>query len=84
MVNCEELKNVNFPEEFGGTLNYEELGENMIKLMEQKRELFIKYDDLKIDYNLYPPEVLNLNVDCLDKNIEAMCKDMQSKVKNGN
>jgi hypothetical protein len=74
MINCDELKNIEFPSEFGGNLNYEEMAENTLKLMEQKRDLFMKYYDLKIDRNLYPPGVLNLNLDCLDKPIEELCK----------
>lgn len=74
MMECDELKHLEFPKEFGGHLNYDELCEDVLKMLEQKNELFMKYYDLKIDKSYYPPEILNLDLGTMDKSIDKLCK----------
>lgn len=77
MRKCEDFKDIDFPEEYCGNLDYDELCDDMLKLLEQNQQLFMKYYDLKIDRNLYPKEILNMNVDSLDKNLNDLCAKMK-------
>lgn len=77
----EDFEGVDFPEEYNGTLNYDELCDKMIKMLEINRDLHMKYYDLEIDKSLYPKEVLNLDIACLSKSVEEMCAKMAKKKK---
>lgn len=76
MVECEELKNLDFPKEYGGTMDYDELCEQMLNMLEDKNELFMKYYDLEIDRNLYPTKVLSFDLSHMDKNLEILCSNL--------
>lgn len=81
MRNSADFKDVDFPEIFNGNLSYDEQCDKTLKLLESKRDFLMKYYDLKIDKNLYPKEVLNLNIDCLEKSLEEMCAKMKKSKK---
>lgn len=63
-----------FPIEYGGKLELQELIDSLFEKLEEKHEILLLNDDIKLNLELYPPFVRELSPSALNLTIEEMIK----------
>lgn len=62
----------NLPIEYGGKIPLKDITDEWKKILISKREFFVNYENMAINRNLYPKEVLECNVNTLKTPINQL------------